>query len=73
MFTAEKEPESMHKEFDGIVHELAWMPQGTFASFSGGSGTHYSYSGEDKVWFHLTDFNIHDVVSVQHLFTCVGK
>ncbi len=39
----------MHKEFNGIAHELAWMPEGTFASFSGGSGTHYSYQGEDKV------------------------
>ena len=39
----------MNKEFGMISHELAWMPQGSFDSFSAGSGSHYSYKGEDKV------------------------
>eukprot|EP00292_Cryptomonas_paramecium_P033373 CAMPEP_0113670974 /NCGR_PEP_ID=MMETSP0038_2-20120614/5444_1 /TAXON_ID=2898 /ORGANISM="Cryptomonas paramecium" /LENGTH=82 /DNA_ID=CAMNT_0000587069 /DNA_START=18 /DNA_END=266 /DNA_ORIENTATION=- /assembly_acc=CAM_ASM_000170 len=41
------EPESMAKEFGKIQSSLAWMPHGDFSSFSGGSGTHYSYHGED--------------------------
>ena len=39
----------MSKEFGIISHELAWMPQGSFNTFSGGSGSHYTYNGEDKV------------------------
>jgi hypothetical protein len=41
--------ESMNKELKSIHHELAWMPQGSFDSFSAGSGTRFSYQGEDKV------------------------
>jgi hypothetical protein len=66
MFTAQKEPESMHKEFGGIAHELAWMPQGSFSSFSGGSGTHYSYPGEDKVCFLCFSFCV-------AFFLCVAE
>ena len=43
------QPESMNKEFGIISHELAWMPKGSFDSFSGGSGTDFSYKGEDTV------------------------
>lgn len=59
----------MNKEFGMINHELAWMPKGSFDSFSAGSGTHYSYKGEDKVLFWIP-FKFLMLVTNTFVFCC---